>query len=257
MIRAARRAALARLWNMARFIFPALLAALAFAQDDLERVFHFNHVATAQSLNEIATLVRVITDLPTLMADAEAHTIAFRGTPAQGALADWLMTGIDRRADFKSPRRFDAQVDKPDGENVVKMFYLQHTHGGQEIQDLATVVRSISEVRRLFTYNQEPLITVRTTASQSELVDWLVVQLDQAKPIEVEYRVSGDDDEVVRIFPLSMAQTPQQLHALATQVRTETKVRRLFTYTTRRVIAIRGTKAQLAQARELLYRGRL
>jgi len=137
------------------------------------------------------------------------------------------------------------------------MFYLRHTQGGQQIQELATLVRSISEVRLLFTYNQEPSITVRTTASQSELVEWLVVQLDQAKPIEVEYRVSGDDDEVVRIFPLSMAQTPQQLNALATQVRTETKVRRLFAYTTRRVIAIRSTKAQLAQARELLYRGRL
>jgi len=137
------------------------------------------------------------------------------------------------------------------------MFYLRHTQGGQQIQELATVVCSISEVRLLFTYNQEPSITVRTTASQSELVEWLVRQLDQTKPIEVEYRVSNDDDEVVRIFPLSMAQTPQQLNALATQVRTETKVRRLFTYTTRRVIAMRGTKAQLAQARELLYRGRL
>ena len=47
MIRAARRVAVARLLNMPRFIFPALLAAFAFAQgafaqEDLERVFHFD-----------------------------------------------------------------------------------------------------------------------------------------------------------------------------------------------------------------------
>ncbi len=242
---------------MIRFLPAVLLAARAFAQDDLERVFHFDHISAAQSMHEIGTLVKVMAGIEDLLVDAEGRKITFRGTAAQGKLADWLMIGIDQRAaDETSPRIFESQLDPQYGENVVKMFYLKNTNAGQELQELATLVRSLTGIRRLITYTFEPSITVRSTLGQTALAEWLVIQLDKPLKRELEYRVSGGDDDVVRLFPVP-GETPQQLQRIAQQVRTETHIPRVLTYPAIRVLALRGTVEQLAQAKDLIYRNRL
>ena len=51
--------------------YSLLLATLAFAQADLERVYHFSNTSSPQSLNEIATIVRSMTDVPQLLVDSK------------------------------------------------------------------------------------------------------------------------------------------------------------------------------------------
>ena len=238
---------------MVRNLLPALLVSLAFAQDDLERVFHFNRVTQAQSLNQAATIVRIMTDLKVLQVDADRHTIMFRGTAAQGTLADWLMAGIDLRAPAEPSRpAFVTQLDPDHGENVVKMFYLKNTNAGQDLNELATVVRSLTGIRRLFTYSTQPSLTVRSTAGQVSMAEWLVARLDQPFTGTAEYSIPGGGDDVIGLFHVPQAGTPQALQEIATRVRTETKVPRIFTCTAPRVIAVRGTSAQLAQAAKLI-----
>lgn len=235
-----------------------LVAPLLFAQDDLERVFHFNHVPAGQSMNEIATLVKVMTDLPHLQADTEGRKIVFRGSPTQGTLADWLMTAADRRVPGQaSPEAFETQLDPKNGENVVKMFYLNHTNAGQQLQELATLVRSLTEVRRLITYMAEPSLTVRSTKAQVSMANWLVTQLDQPPSVGLkmrEYRAPESEDDIVRVYYLPQVDTPVALQRLATKVRSASGVRQLFTYNSLHAIAVRGTATQMEQVRLTIER---
>ena len=96
------------------------------------------------------------------------------------------------------------------------------------------------------------------TRLQIEIVEWLFKELDkpiapsQARP-ESDYTLPGDDPEKsVKLFFLAHTAAGQPLNALATQVRVVTKARRLFVNNAHRLIAVRGTPAQLMDAAKLV-----
>ncbi|HUQ95968.1 MAG TPA: cohesin domain-containing protein [Bryobacteraceae bacterium] len=64
---------------------------------------------------------------------------------------------------------------------VVKTFYLTNVTSVQELQEIATAVRAVTEVRRLFTYNGQFLIIIRGTVDQVALAEKLVHDLDKPK----------------------------------------------------------------------------
>jgi general secretion pathway protein D len=66
-------------------------------------------------------------------------------------------------------------------DNVVKVFYLQNITSVQELQEIATAVRSVTEIRRLFTYNAQNAILVRGTVDQVTLAEKLLQDLDKPK----------------------------------------------------------------------------
>ncbi len=65
------------------------------------------------------------------------------------------------------------------GDDIVRVFYIKHANTPQELQEIVTLVRSVADVRRLFTYNELRAFAARGTADQIALVAWLVEQLDQ------------------------------------------------------------------------------
>ncbi len=231
--------------------YSLLLATLAFAQADLERVYHFSNTSSPQSLNEIATIVRSMTDVPQLLVDADKKTLAYSGSQAQGALADWLMINLDKRTSaLPSPPVFQAQFDQ---DPAVKMFYLHHTATAQTLQELATVVRALTQVPRVFVYHAESALVTRGTPGQVQLAEWLVEQLDRGSvPSATEFPIPGATDDLVRILPVPQASTVQQLQQIAASIRRQAKIRHLLTYNGSRVIAVRGTAAQLQQAQQII-----
>jgi general secretion pathway protein D len=64
---------------------------------------------------------------------------------------------------------------------VVKTFYLSNVTTVQELQEIATAVRAVTEVRRLFTYNGQYVIIIRGTVDQVALAEKLVLDLDKPK----------------------------------------------------------------------------
>ncbi len=64
---------------------------------------------------------------------------------------------------------------------VVKTFYLANTTTVQELQEIATAVRSVTEIRRLFTYNGQNAILIRGTVDQVALAEKLIADLDKPK----------------------------------------------------------------------------
>ena len=110
----------------------------------------------------------------------------------------------------------------------------------------------------MFTYSARRAIIARGTIEQIDLAEWLIDQLEQpnnaANPVKREYSVPGpgDPDTVVRVFSIKHSATPQRFQEIATQVRTTTQVRRLFTYAAPRIITLRGTPGQVEHANQMI-----
>ena len=66
-------------------------------------------------------------------------------------------------------------------DHVVKVFYLQNVTTVQELQEIATTIRSVTDIRRLFTYNAQSAIVVRASADQVALAEKLISDLDKPK----------------------------------------------------------------------------
>ncbi len=64
-------------------------------------------------------------------------------------------------------------------EMVVQVFYLKNVTKVQELQEIATAVRSVTDIRRLFTYNSQNAILVRGTKDQVALAEKLIHDLDK------------------------------------------------------------------------------
>lgn len=238
-------------------VMAALLASAASGQPPaeqlLDRVFHFTHDETAQDMGEIATAIRSTTDIQSLYNDAAQKTMSVRGTAGQIALAEWLFSELDRQpSQTSAPHEYRLPGS---GDDVVRVFYLAHAETALDLQEVATLVRSMGDIRRLFTYTAPRALVSRGTAGQIALAEWLITELDR-RPSEIsvthEYRLPGSGDDVVRVFYLMHPATPQRLQEIAVQVRTTAAIRRLFTYNAPRAMALRGTADQMTLADRLI-----
>lgn len=66
-------------------------------------------------------------------------------------------------------------------EQVVKTFYLQNVTTPQELQEIATVIRTVTDIRRLLTYNGQMAMTIRGSVDQINLAQKVILDLDKAK----------------------------------------------------------------------------
>ena len=227
-----------------------LMAPLLLAQADVERVFHLSNAKTPQEVYEIATVVRMMTEIKELTADGAKGTITFQGSPSQGYLADWLMQQLDGAG--SGTASFKANLEQTE-EQSVQVFFLKNIKPGQDLQQVAILVRSLTDIRYLMMSAAQTAMVVRSSLSQVTLAQWLVSRLDEPQVREnAKYQIPGSPEDTVYLFYLPRATTAQQLQQAAVKVRTATGARRLFTYNSSAVLAIRGTAAQIAQARELI-----
>jgi hypothetical protein len=222
--------------------------------DDIVRVFRLGHAPTPQSLQEAATIVRSTADIRRLFTYYAARVITVRGSESQIALAEWLVNQLDQPMNHAGAREFHPAGAADD---VVRIFYTAHAGTPQGLQEIATDVRAIGDIRRMFTSNESMALIARGTGAQMALAEWLVKELDQPAnqprtPAPHEYRPSGAADDVVRVFYLTQSESPQRLQQIATEVRKTTAVKRIFTYNAPRAMTLRGTSAQIALADRLI-----
>lgn len=227
--------------------------------DNVVRLFYVPNAPTARDLQEVATMMRSIGEMRRVFTCNTPRAIAVRGTDEQLSLGEWLLTDLDQHAQALSaaagrpaPREFRMSG----ADDVVRVYYATHTTTLQDFQEVATLVRSIAEIRRVFTYNTPRAIALRGSGEQLALADWLFRELKQPvnsqPPDTPEFHLAGGGDDVVRVFYLMNTTTLQQFQEIVRSVRTETKIRRAFTYNAPRAVALRGTGPQIAMAEQLL-----
>ena len=226
--------------------------------DNVVRIFYLPNTKTVQMFQQIATLVRTIGDIRRVFTYNAPRALAVRGTADQIALSAWLIEQLDRGADaeYQMPATSD-----PLGDTVVHVFHIAHAATVQDFQEIATAIRTIGDIRRVFTYNEPRLMVTRCAADQTALAKWLAEQIDvppKGQPGAVQIRSSmayefqsKDPDSTVRVFFLS-SPTAEEFQATAAQIRMKTGIRRVFTYNAPRAMALRGNANQMEMAARLV-----
>jgi hypothetical protein len=122
---------------------------------------------------------------------------------------------------------------------------------------MATSVRTMSGIRRVFTYNAQKAVAVRGTADQLDLAAWLMTELDQPAHVSSPYTTAAGPSNVVRVFflkpsALSPASATSEFQNIAVNVRTGVNIRQVFTYTPTWAIVMRGSEDQMTAAEKML-----
>lgn len=67
-------------------------------------------------------------------------------------------------------------------EHVSRVFYLQNITSPQELQEVMTAVRQVTDVRKVFPVNSQSALIIRGTADQMALAEKVILDLDKPKP---------------------------------------------------------------------------
>lgn len=135
------------------------------------------------------------------------------------------------------------------------LHFTQH-QSTQDLQELVTLLRSTADLRQVFLDEPAATVNVSGTAGQIATADWLLHQVDLPRSgVGVhEYRPPAGGDDVVRVFYVKHAATPQALQEIVTTLRSVADIRRLFVYNKLQALAARGTDQQIALAAWMLER---
>lgn len=231
----------------------AIIAGTVLCQP-VERTFSFKHLQTPLEMNEAATVIRSVGEIANLTVQHAEKTLTLNGNLAQAELAEWLIARLDRLSN--TPSAALSQVDfRPVGgsDAVVRVLYFKSASTVQERNEMATLIRSLIEIPSLFTSQAGGAMVIRGAVSQADAAQWVFEQLDGkiATPAD-RYRLAGGGDDSIRLFAMANQGTVEQFYRRATEVRTELRIARLYTYTPLRVIAIRGTEELIGRTAERL-----
>jgi hypothetical protein len=155
------------------------------SSDDVVQVFYLTHTQTAQDLQEIVTAIRVIADIQRIFPCNVPRTLALRGTAAQTALAQWLVDELDKSTgghplDQPGQNEVAHEYRVPgNGDDVVRVFYLTHTETPQGVQEIATAIRTVTDLQRVFTCNATKALTLRGTADRIALAAKIISETDK------------------------------------------------------------------------------
>ncbi|HYL35564.1 MAG TPA: hypothetical protein VEV17_06605 [Bryobacteraceae bacterium] len=96
-----------------------------------------------------------------------------------GLLTKTFWKPVSSNAIFVTEDNVTKRRDYED--EVVKVFYLKNPTSVQEFQEIVTTTRSVSDVRRMFTFNAQNAIVVRDTVDKVALVEKLLHDFDKPK----------------------------------------------------------------------------
>jgi hypothetical protein len=223
--------------------------------DNIVRIYYITNAQTIQQFQEIATAIRTIADIRRLYTYNSQKAIVARGDPDQMSFSDWLLPLMDPPLDAKPQHSISGQYTIPDphDEGTSRIFYVGYAPTIQDFQSLATGLRAIAQIRRVYTYNEARAIVLRGTPSQLTMAEWLFNVLDQPgnEPVSGSFSATGPDD-VVRVFDLSQAKAGQDLPNVVSQIRSSTSNQYAFSFGSRSIMVLRGTAAQMAAAEHLV-----
>lgn len=109
-----------------------------------------------------------------------------------------------------------------------------------DLQDMTLLLRITGGLEHLTTAPQQ--ITVKGTAAELAIADWLFHELDQ--PTGSAYQIAKNDS--MRVIFVAETGTPRDLQEMGTVVRSTANCRKLMIHGSKRAVAVRGTAEELA-----------
>jgi type II secretory pathway component GspD/PulD (secretin) len=232
------------------------------SEENLVRIFYIHNAETVRNFQEIATAVRTVADIRRAFTYNVPSALILRGTADQMALAEWLVNQLDQSvsAHPQGSAAYRMTSGFQFNESDVRVFFLAHAATVQDFQEVATSVRYIADIRRVFTYNELRAMVVRSEPQQMQLAEWLINQLDtlntgQARQASETFSYQApvkDEGVAVQVFFLNHAGDKFDFQRVAEQVRTTTQARRVFTYNAPRALVVRGSADQIQAAEKFV-----
>jgi hypothetical protein len=235
--------------------FAALcLTGIAPAASGEDRTFPLLHASGPQAQQELATAVRSLLEIRQFTVNTDSLTVS--GTTAEISAAAWLLNELDRPpARPGDPPRAsgDYVIDGSLPEGTLRVFYVRGGTPVQQLQEAATVIRSVTEIRRVYTYNQTGAIAFRGTPAQLEAAEWIWRTLDSATAGQLlEFRTKlSDTDTLLSVIRVPTAWPVPEFQEAATVLRSSLEIRRLYTYNPTRSIVMRASDSATAAAKWL------
>ena len=220
------------------------------------RTLQFTQLQTPQNFMETATVIRSTGEIRSLKVEASQKTMALQGDTGQIALADWLFTRLDRLAGSTTTPQA-AQLDyRPtqDSDDIVRVFYFKNPAPLLDLQKMTTVIRSLTEIPRAFLSNAAGAFVIRGTQEQMDAANWLFESLDQSSFVDGTtngHITDSAGENTIHLFSVPRFGSEQELQNFASEMRVAAQMKRVYTYYPLRVIAVRGTPAQIEQAARL------
>ncbi len=109
-----------------------------------------------------------------------------------------------------------------------------------DLQDMTSLLRITGGLEHLTTAPQH--ITVKGTAAELAIADWLFHELDQ--PTGSAYQIAKNDS--IRVIFVAETGTPRDLQEMGTVVRSTANCRKLMIHSSKRAVAARGSAEELA-----------
>lgn len=223
----------------------------------LAQVVYLSRVDNPQDLQEIVNAIRSITDIQRCFPVNQQKAIVIRGLPEQVKAADWLLGVLDQPAGAQTaggatPEYRLTETDwNARGGLVVRVAALAHLDTPLAIQEVTNVTRGMTDIQRIFPLVSRRVLVMRGTEDQMALADWLLKQFDgPAGQGTHEFRVGGAGSQIALVAYVNAG--TQRLLDTMSEIRTETKMSRVFPFTTQRALTMRGTADQLAQAQQVI-----
>ena len=229
------------------------------ANGEVVRVNFLTNVQTGQAMQEMLTVLRTVADISKIFNYVPRQAIVLRGSEGRVSFAEWIVDQLNQPAQQKpdtTPREYTLTTDPRKGP-AVRVNYLTNVTTPRGMQEMLTVLRTVGEIQKIFSYTNQHAFVLRGNDSDIARAEWLIQNLDQqpgqqAAGTHVFNAPTGDD--VTRIFYVANA-TPQGLQTAVTNIRAEAKVRQAFSTTSPSAVVVRGTSDQVEAAAQIIAAG--
>ena len=119
----------------------------------------------------------------------------------------------------------------------------------RELQEVATVVRSVGSIQRVFIFNRPRLLVIRGTEEEIASGEWVAARLTAPTTSrEQDYALASHPGERLRVIFLKRDTPKQDLFELALTIRALGDVVALFTCDAAKAVVMRVTGRQAALA---------
>jgi hypothetical protein len=209
---------------------------------------------SARDYQELVTVIRTVADVREVSIDAAAGQITFGGRGEAPDMSEWLLQQLDK-APGKTPSE-TAEFHSAKKDDNLAVFYMKHVRSERGIQEALTVLRTVADVQKVFSYGALNALAMRGPAAQMALAKWMIEAMDTDAGIRVpkvpEFRIEGVRDPIVRVYYLANARTSDDISRMLTAVRTSGGIMKTFTLSTNRIFFMRGAPDQMTKAESIL-----
>ena len=143
-----------------------------------------------------------------------------------------------------------------------RTFHLGTFHTPQDLQEMATVLRTVADITTLSVDSSGPSISITADAEHLAVSEWLLRNLDHqmyagaSKSTQsIQHTMpttAKDGGEFVRIFYLANNPTPTQSREFMTALRVAGTVDKIFNYSALKALVARGSNEKLQSVERTL-----